>query len=347
MKIMKEYFVKRILLIFPTIFGITLITFLILQAVPGGPLEIEISKWRATSENSNIHFKSSNNFEIPESALLELKKFYGFDKPIFERYLIWGKNVLTLNLGKSYVYSEPVWDVILERLPVSIYFGTIGFILTYIICIPLGIYKAIHHKNKFDVISSVIVFFAYSMPGWAFGAIMLMIFGGGSFFDILPLGGFISDNFSQLNYFEKITDLFSHTLLPVIAYLIGSFATLTVLTKNSVMENIGMDYVLTAKTKGLSKNYIFFKHIFRNSLIPLATGLGHFLSLILTGSFLIETIFNIQGLGQLGYNSIMQRDYPVVMGLLFISSILLLFGNLFSDFLYAAFDPRIRFKKDL
>ena len=216
--------------------------------------------------------------------------------------------------------------------------------MTYIICIQLGIIKALKSGSKFDFASSVFVFLGYSIPGWAFGALLLILFGGGSFWDIFPLGGFRSENFDSLNFLGKISDQLYHTILPVTSYLIGSFATLTILTKNAVIENLSQDYIKTAYSKGLSSKRVIINHAFRNSLIPLATGIGHFLSLILAGSFLIEKVFNLQGIGLLGYNSIINRDYPVSLGILVISSLLLLLGNILSDILYAIADPRVRFK---
>lgn len=336
-------------MIIPTFLGITLITFFILQIVPGGPLERELLKLRMGGQMQGGEVGSSNQdfgsgIEIPESALQEMKKFYGFDLPIHERYIRWLGNLLTLDLGNSYVYAEPVLDVIVARFPISIYFGLIGFILTYLICIPLGVIKAVKNGGKFDLLSSVLVFMGYSIPGWAFGTIMLVLFGGGSVWDVFPLGGFRSEDFESLTLWGQITDQVQHTILPVASYLVGSFATLTILTKNSVIENLSQDYIRTAFSKGLSEKRVIFKHALRNSLIPIATGLGHFLNLILAGSFLIETVFNINGMGLLGFRSIEQRDYPVTMGILVLSSFLLLIGNIISDMLYAVFDPRIRFK---
>jgi microcin C transport system permease protein len=346
---MTAYFIRRFLLIIPTFLGITLITFFILQIVPGGPLERELLKLRMGGQMQGGEVGPSGQntpggIEIPESALQEMKKFYGFDLPIHLRYFRWLGNLLTLDLGRSYVYAEPVWDVIISRFPVSIYFGLIGFTLTYLICVPLGVAKAVKNGSKLDFTSSIIVFMGYSIPGWAFGTIMLVIFGGGSLWEVFPLGGFRSEDFEYLSIWEQITDQLYHTVLPVISYLVGSFATLTILTKNSVIENLSQDYIRTAFSKGLSEKRVIFKHALRNSLIPIATGLGHFLSLILAGSFLIETVFNINGMGLLGFRSIEQRDYPVTMGILVLSSFLLLIGNIISDMLYAVFDPRIRFK---
>lgn len=346
---MAAYFIRRFLLIIPTFLGITLITFVILQVVPGGPLERELLKLRmgSTVTGGEVGPSGSNptgGIEIPESAMEEMKKFYGFDLPIHMRYVRWLGNLIQLDLGKSYVFAEPVWDVIVSRFPVSIYFGLIGFTLTYLICVPLGVAKAVKNGSKFDFTSSVIVFMGYSTPGWAFGAIMLVLFGGGSFWDVFPLGGFRSEDFDTLSTMSQIWDQVQHTILPVIAYMVGSFATLTILTKNSVIENLSQDYIRTAFAKGISEKKVIFKHALRNSLIPIATGLGHFFSLVLAGSFLIEKVFNIQGMGLLGFSSITQRDYPVTMGILVLSSFLLLIGNIISDMLYALIDPRIRFK---
>lgn len=345
---MTAYFIRRFLLIIPTFLGITLIVFVILQIVPGGPLEQEILKLRMGGQTGGGEVSSSGNnvtgIEIPESAMQEMKKYYGFDLPIHLRYIRWIGNLFRLDLGRSYVYAEPVFDVIVARFPVSIYFGLIGFTLTYLICVPLGVAKAVKNGSKFDFTSSILVFIGYSTPGWAFGAIMLVLFGGGSFWSVFPLGGFRSEDWESLTLFSQIWDQVQHTILPVAAYMVGSFATLTILTKNSVIENLSQDYIRTAFAKGLSEKRVIFRHALRNSLIPIATGLGHFFSLVLAGSFLIEKVFNINGMGLLGFTSIQARDYPVTMGILVLSSLLLLIGNIISDILYALIDPRIRFK---
>ena len=274
-------------MIIPTFLGITIITFFILQIVPGGPLEIELMKFRYGSNFGGEVSSRSGNItnNIPESALKEIKEFYGFDKPITTRYIIWLGNLLKFNFGNSYVYSEPVLKLIFSRFPVSIYFGMIGFILTYIVCVPLGVLKAVRNGSKFDFVSSVIVFIGYSTPGWAFGALLLILLGGGSFWNVFPLGGFRSDDFEAMSFFQKIFDQLYHTILPVTAYVISNFATLTILTKNSVIENLSQDYIRTAFAKGLSEKRVILNHALRNSLIPISTGLGHFLSLILAESF--------------------------------------------------------------
>src|SRR5262249_44501636 len=235
--------------------------------------------------------------EIPPEAVEEMKRFYGFDKPVHIRYLLWLRNVLKLDLGTSYVYQDPVWDVIKSRFPVSIFLGLTGFVMSYLVCVPLGVWKAVKHGSKFDFLSSFIVFLGYSIPGWALGTALLVLFGGGSFFNIFPLGGFIPDNWEFFGFFEKITTQIHYMFLPVVCYMIAEFATLTILTKNSLMENLGQDYVRTAFAKGLNERRVIFVHALRNSLIPIATGLGSVISLILAGSFLIEKVFNIDGMG--------------------------------------------------
>jgi len=254
------------------------------------------------------------------------------------------EGILTGYLGVSYTYAEPVWNLIKERLHISVYFGLISFILSYLICIPLGITKALKHGTRFDALSSTIVFIGYSTPGFILGAILLVYFGGGSFWDVFPLGEFRSEDFEYFTFWEKVQDQLHHTILPVIAYMVAGFATLTVLMKNSLLENLSQDYVRTAFAKGLSEKRVIFFHAVRNSLIPLATGIGGLIGIWLAGSYLIERVFNINGIGMLSYMAVIQRDYPVVMGFLVIGTIIRLLGNLISDMCYAAIDPRIRFK---
>lgn len=254
------------------------------------------------------------------------------------------RGILTGYLGKSYTYAESVWTLIKERLHISAYFGLISFFLSYIVCIPLGIMKALKHGSKFDAASSVVVFIGYSTPGFILGALLLVYLGGGSFWDVFPLGEFRSENFEYFTFWEKVQDQLHHTVLPVISYMVAAFATLTVLMKNSLLENLSQDYVRTAFAKGLSEKRVVFYHTVRNSLIPLATGIGGLLGVWLAGSYLIERVFNINGIGMLSYMAIIQRDYPIVMGFLVIGTIIRLVGNLISDMAYAVIDPRIRFK---
>ena len=251
--------------------------------------------------------------------------------------------ILTGDLGISYVYDEPVTRLIRDRLHISCYFGILGFILSYMVCIPLGIAKAVRHGSFFDWTTSVLVFVAYSIPGYFLGALLLVFFGGGSFWDVFPLGGFVSEGFESLNFQAKCLDLLHHTFLPVLCYTIGSFATVTVLMKNSLLENLSQDYVRTAIAKGLSQRRVIFVHALRNSLIPISTGMGSIIGIFLAGSYMIEKVFNIDGIGMLSYVSIMSADYPVVLGFLVLNTLILLIGNLLSDLLYALIDPRIKF----
>ncbi|MBE40678.1 MAG: peptide ABC transporter permease [Acidobacteria bacterium] len=343
---MRAYFLRRLLLVIPTFIGITLAVFVIMHFVPGGPVERQILQYRMAMMTEGGVSGGAGAFAVslPQDAIDEIRRFYGFDKPVHVRYGQWLWNVMRLDLGNSYIYQEPVWDVIKSRFPVSIFLGLTGFLLSYVICIPLGVMKAVRHGTKFDVVSSVVVFLGYSVPGWALGTALLVLFGGGSFWSLFPLGGFRPYNWEFLNLGQKVVAQLHHMFLPVFCYMVGSFATLTILTKNSLMENLGQDYIRTAFAKGLSEHRVIFVHALRNSLIPLATGLGHVFGLVLAGSFLIEKVFNIDGMGYLGYTSILQRDYPVALGILVISSLLMLLGNILSDVIYTAADPRIRFK---
>ena len=280
---------------------------------------------------------------MPPELLAQLKEHYHFDKNPFHAYALWLGDLLTLDLGKSYKYNVPVLEVIVERFPVSLYFGLIGFFLAYSVCIPLGVLKAVRHGGTLDVVTSALVFIGYAIPGWALGGLCLVLFGGGSFWDLVPLGGFRSADWDQLSVWGKITDQLHHTLLPVLAYTVGSFAALTVLMKNSLLENLAQDYVRTAFAKGLSERRVVLVHALRNSLIPLCTGLGHAAGVLMAGSYLIERAFNIDGIGYLGYTSLIERDYAVVMGILLFNTVLALFGNILSDVLYVLVDPRIRF----
>ena len=343
---MSSYFIRRLLLIIPTFIGITLAAFLVRHFGPGGPIERQIMAYKMAMAQEGGGGATVGQFgtEISPDALEEMRRFYGFDKPVHIRYATWLWNVLHLDLGRSYVYQDPVWDVIKSRFPISIFLGLTGFLLSYLVCVPLGVLKAVKHRSKFDFVSSVVVFLGYSVPGWALGTVLLVLFGGGTFWDVFPLGGFRPENWESLGFFEKIRAQAEHMFLPVVCYMVGSFATLTILTKNSLMENLGQDYVRTAFAKGLDERHVIFGHALRNSLIPIATGLGHVFSLVLAGSFLIERVFNIDGMGYLGYTSILQRDYPVALGILVISSMLMLIGNILSDIIYVVVDPRIRFQ---
>jgi len=336
---MKDYVLRRLLLVIPTFIGITLMVFIMTRFVPGGPIERMIAQAQEASAAQGYHRMN----EVPLSAeqLQELKSFYGFDKPVIVSYLYWLRNVLILDLGTSTRYYEPVWEIIKSKLPVSLFYGIMAMILTYSVCIPLGVLKALKHRTHLDNATSVLVFTGYAIPNYVVAIILLLVFS--SWLDIFPLGGFVGNNFHELSFFGKIGDIFYHAALPLIAYMAGSFAIMTFLMKNSLMEHLASDFVRTAVAKGQNFRGAVLKHAFRNSLIPLATHFGNNISLILTGSYLIEKIFNIDGIGLLGLESVIERDYPVVMGILVISSLLFMIGNILSDICVAIVDPRVKF----
>ena len=336
---MKDYVLRRLLLVIPTFIGITLMVFIMTRFVPGGPIERMIAQAQEASAAQGYHRMN----EVPLSAeqLQELKSFYGFDKPVIVSYIYWLKNVLILDLGTSTRYYEPVWEIIKSKLPVSLFYGIMAMLLTYSVCIPLGVLKALKHRTHLDNVTSVLVFTGYAIPNYVVAIILLLVFS--SWLDIFPLGGFVGNNFHELSFFGKIGDIFYHAALPLVAYMAGSFAIMTFLMKNSLMEHLASDFVRTAVAKGQNFRGAVLKHAFRNSLIPLATHFGNNISLILTGSYLIEKIFNIDGIGLLGLESVIERDYPVVMGILVISSLLFMIGNILSDICVAIVDPRVKF----
>ncbi|GAB4269538.1 MAG: ABC transporter permease subunit [Opitutales bacterium] len=338
---MRDYFIRRLLLIPPTLVGITLIVFFITRIVPGGPLEQAIAEMQMFSAQHGGSAGASSA-ALSESQIKELKAYYGFDKPWYTAYGLWLMKVLQGDLGTSYRYNEPVWDIIKTRFPISIFYGVLTVFLTYTLCIPLGILKAIKHRTWIDNASSITVFIGYAIPNYVLGSLLVVFLAAR--LEWFPMGGFVSDNFEELTAWGKVLDLIQHSTLPLICYLVGSFAFLTLLMKNNLMDHIAADYVRTAIAKGSSFKQAILKHAFRNSLIPIATNFGQNITLIFTGSFLIETIFDINGFGLLGYTSILDRDYPIVMGVLLLASILLLLGNILSDILVAIVDPRIRFQ---
>ncbi len=335
---MATYLLRRFLLIIPTFLGVTVLVFTITRFVPGGPIEQMLSQ----AQMANAGRMDSSESTFSEEQIQELKVYYGFDQPVLIAYKNWILKVFLLDLGQSTRYAEPVWDLIQERLPISIFYGVMTLLITYLVCIPLGILKSIQHGSFLDSLTSVFVFIGYAIPGYALGILLLVWLG--SRWEWFPMEGFTSDEFDDLSFGGKIKDVFYHATLPLIAYLAGNFAIMTFLMKNSLMDNLCADYVRTALAKGRSFVQAIVHHALRNSLIPIATHFGNNISLFLTGSFLIETIFNIDGIGLLGYESIVQRDYPVVMGILVISSLLFFIGNILSDICVALIDPRIRFQ---
>jgi len=338
---MSNYFIRRLLLIIPTFIGITILVFTITRMVPGGPIERMISAAQQASLEQGANNDHIGGTTLSESQINELKAYYGFDKPIIQSYFIWLGKVLQLDLGISTRYTEPVWETIKQRLPISIFYGIMTLLLTYGICIPLGVIKAIKHGTYLDTGTSIAVFIGYAIPGYVVAIALITLF---SFYlDWFPLGGFVSDDFDDLTLIQKIGDIYYHAVLPLISYMLGSFALLTFMMKNSLLENLSADYVRTAIAKGCSYKAAIIKHAFRNSFIPIATHIGENIGFFLTGAFLIENIFNIDGFGLLAYESLIERDYPVTMGILVIASLLFLLGNILSDLCVAWVDPRIRF----
>ena len=342
---MTSYFIRRFLLIIPTFLGVTVLVFALTRLVPGGPIERMLNEaaMAGTDQSGGVtsNYDSQAGGSLSDDQIADLKAYYGFDKPILTSYTEWISKVLVLDLGTSTRYTEPVWDIIKNRFPISIFYGIATLILTYGVCIPLGIVKAIKHRTMFDNISSALVFFGYAIPAYVVAIALLTAFA--AHLEWFPLGGFVSDDFDDLTPADQLSDVISHAILPLLSYMAGSFAVTTMLMKNALMDNLASEYVRTAIAKGMAFRKAVFKHAFRNSLIPIATSFGNNITLILTGSFLIEKIFNIDGFGLLGFESLVERDYPVVMGILVISSLLFLVGNILSDICVALVDPRVKF----
>ncbi|MCO6467012.1 MAG: ABC transporter permease [Bradyrhizobiaceae bacterium] len=413
---MVTYIIRRLLLAIPTFFGCTLVVFTIVQLAPGGPFEQQVRQLKMSAgERGTVGgVASSGEQTIPPRALEELKRYYQYDKPTWERYLCWlgawprevdhytvqiGEErlvgsgakitvrktqnglevfegtsdkiadgwfcastklsdgttntyvfrkeisgILQGNFGKSKDYGEPVMDLVKQRLPISIQFGLVGFIISYVVAFNLGVQKALRHKSFFDVSSSFFVVAINSLPGWALGALLLMFFATQAYWPLLPLGNIQSGDYDMLEIGSKIVDRASHFILPTIAYSVAGIASLTMLMKNSLLENLGMDYVRTAFAKGLKEQRVVWYHALRNSIIPLASRAGFIIAVFLGASYLIEFVFNIDGLGRLSYMSILSRDYTVVFAFTVINVATLLIGNLLSDIILAIVDPRIRFR---
>ena len=341
---MTSYFIRRLLLVIPTFVGVTILVFTLTRMVPGGPIERMLSEaaLAGAGETSTVSdYDGHGGSMLSDEQLEDLKAYYGFDKPVVISYFEWLGKVLVLDLGRSTRYNDPVWETIRDRLPVSIFYGVSTLIIVYGVCIPLGIFKAIRHKTAFDNLTSAVVFAGYAIPSYVVAIFLLTAFAAN--LEWFPLGGFVSDDFADFTTMGKIGDLFDHAALPLIAYVMGSFAFSTMLMKNSLMDNLSAEYVRTAVAKGMAFRRAIFGHALRNSLIPIATSFGNNISLIITGSFLIEKIFNIDGFGLLGFESLVERDYPVVMGILVVTAVLFLIGNILSDICVAIVDPRVKF----
>ena len=333
----------------PTLFGVMLITFAVTQFVPGGPVEQLVSQLEGKTGHGEASAGTSGLYRgahgLDPEQIAEINALYGFDKPVHERFISMMKNYLTFEFGESYFHNKSVIELIISKLPVSISLGMWTFFIVYLTCIPLGIAKAVRDGTTFDVVTSTLILIGYSIPGFVLGIALIVLFGGGSFFDIFPLRGIVSDHWDTLPWYDKILDYLWHMVLPITASVIGSFAVMTMLTKNSFIEEIRKQYVLTARAKGVTENRVLYGHVFRNAIIPLVTGFpAAFIGAFFTGSLLIETIFTLDGLGLLSYESVLKRDYPVVLGTLYLFTLLGLFAKLMADISYVLIDPRIHFE---
>ena len=367
---MLSYIIRRLLLIIPTLLGILLINFIIVQAAPGGPVEQVISQIKGhnvdstsriagtdkgdvssqstiiqTNQSSDASSKYRRSQGLDPEFIAELEKYYGFDKPAHERFYIMLKNYIKFDFGESYFKGKKVIDLIIDKMPVSISLGLWTTLIVYLISIPLGIKKAVRDGTKFDIWTSTAIIIGYAIPSFLFAIALVVFLAGGSFLDIFPLRGLTSSNWESLNWFEKILDYLWHITLPVASLVIAGFATLTMLTKNSFMDEISKLYVSTAKAKGLSEKKVLYGHVFRNAMLIVIAGFpAAFISVLFTGALLIEVIFSLDGLGLLGYESVLNRDFPVVFATLFIFSGLGLLLHLISDLAYVVIDPRIDFE---
>jgi microcin C transport system permease protein len=340
---MLAYILKRLLLMVPTLIGVLTVTFVVVQFVPGGPIEQLMAEARmGPGGGEGSAYKAGRDSDAKQIA--ELKKLYGFDKPPLVRYVEMLSNFARFDLGRSFLHNKDVWELIKEKLPVSISLGLWAFLLTYLISIPLGIAKAVREGSRFDTATTLVVLIGFAIPGFVLGVFLIVLFAGGSFWEIFPLRGLTSDNWEQLSWPARIADYFWHLTLPMICYVIGGFATVTLLTKNTFIEELRKQYVLVARAKGLSQDRVLWKHVFRNALIPLITGFpAAFVFAFFGGSLLIETLFSLDGLGLLSYESIVRRDYPVVLGSLFLFTLIGLVVKLVSDLLYVVVDRRVQF----
>ncbi|MGL6109614.1 MAG: microcin C ABC transporter permease YejB [Rubrivivax sp.] len=336
------YILKRLALMLPTLLGALTITFIVIQFVPGGPVEQMMAEARTSQKGEGSAYKAGRDSDAKQIA--ELKKLYGFDKPAHVRYFEMLGSFLRFDLGRSFLHNKDVWQLIKEKLPVSISLGLWTFLFSYLISVPLGVAKAVREGSRFDVMTSLVVLIGYAIPGFVLGIFLIVLFAGGTFFEWFPLRGLTSDNWDELSWPARIADYFWHLTLPLICLVISSFAVTTMLTKNTFVEEMRKQYVLVARAKGLSHKSVLYKHIFRNALIPLVTGFpAAFVGAFFAGSVLIETLFSLDGLGLLAFESVVRRDYPVVLGSLYLFTLIGLVVKLVSDLLYVVVDPRVQF----
>ena len=348
---MLSYCLKRLILMVPTLIGVMLVTFIVTQFVPGGPVDKLISEIEGrggmqgeVGSGGNSLYRGDSGLD--QERLHNLKKLYGFDKPPVERFLVMLKNYLVFDFGESYYHHKGVTELVISRMPVSMSLGLWSFLLVYGLCIPLGIAKAVRDGSHFDLMTSTVLLIGYAIPGFVLGIALIVLFGGGSFWSVFPIRGLVSDNWHSLGWGMKIIDYLWHCVLPISASAFGSLAVMTLLTKNSFLEEIRKQYVTTARAKGLAEGQVLYKHIFRNAIIPIITGFpSYFIASFFTGSLLIETIFSLDGMGLLAYQSVMNRDYPVVLGTLYFFTLVGLIGRLLSDLSYVWADPRISFAR--
>jgi microcin C transport system permease protein len=343
---MLSYILKRLLLMIPTLLGVLLLTFVVIQFVPGGPVEQYLAEAKAAKgggvEGGGFSFDYRGARGIDEKRIAEIKALYGFDKPAPERLWLMLKAYASFDLGTSFFQHKPVWTLIKEKLPVSISLGLWTFFLAYFVSIPLGVAKAVRAGSRFDLWSTLLVLVGYAIPGFVLGVALLVIFGGQ--LQWFPLRGLTSSNWEALSWGAKIADYLWHITLPVTAMVLGSFAVTTMLTKNSFLEEIRKQYVTTARAKGLDERRVLYKHVFRNAMLPIIAGFpSAFIGAFFAGSLLIETLFSLDGLGLLGYESVIRRDYPVVLGTLYLFTLMGLVTQLISDLMYVLVDPRVKF----
>ncbi len=359
---MGAYILRRLLLVIPTLIGIMLINFALVQFVPGGPVEQAIARIQGGGDVFGSFAGSGNDADVvdlaadnetyvgarglPPEFIAELEREFGFDKPPVERFLNMLWNYARFDFGESYFRSITVIELIKEKLPVSITLGLWSTLIAYLVSIPLGIRKAVSDGSRFDTWTSAAIIAAYAIPGFLFAILLLVLFAGGSYFQIFPLRGLTSDNFEELSLLGKIGDYFWHITLPVLASTISAFATLTLLTKNSFLDEIKKHYVMTAKAKGLSEARVLYGHVFRNAMLIVIAGFpAVFIGVFFGGSLIIETIFSLDGLGRLGFEAAVARDYPIVFGTLFIFGLIGLLVGILSDLMYVFVDPRIDFER--
>ncbi|KQP06381.1 microcin C ABC transporter permease YejB [Pseudorhodoferax sp. Leaf265] len=342
---MLNYILKRLLLVVPTLIGVLTLTFVVIQFVPGGPVEQMLSELRgrgAGGEAGVLVSDTRGMRDLGPERIAEIRALYGFDKPATERFWQMLKSFAQFDLGQSFYQRKGVWDLIKEKMPVSISLGLWTFFISYLIAVPLGVAKAVRAGSRFDFVTTLIVLVGYAIPGFVLGVALLVVFGGQ--LQWFPLRGLVSPNWEQLSWGARIVDYLWHITLPVTAMVMGSFAVTAMLTKNAFLEEIRKQYVLTARAKGLDERRVLWKHVFRNALIPIITGFpAAFIGAFFTGSLLIETLFSLDGLGLLSYESVIRRDYPVVMGTLFLFTLIGLVTKLISDLSYVLVDPRVKF----